>query len=317
VHSHLQQSNGSNLRRRVFITHLHTIAPTTAERNYCWLLNSLSKNECCTRGHIPKPEAFDGISCCKDLTCKSLISIFKFFHPPPYLSYHLCHNHQHFYKMKLSIALGGALAAIFSTVNAAAVRGRPEGFGSKATGGGSGRTVTPNTNAELTNYLRQQGPLNIIITKTFDFRGTEGKATETGCAPYGTAPACQLAINSNNWCPKTAPKAQVTYDKAAKNPLMVSSDKTVLGVGRNGVLLGKGLRVAGGAKNVIIQNLEIRDLNPQYVWGGDAITLDGSSNVWVDHIRVRQLSTLTSRPSNVCEMPNNLDRHLSSDASIL
>ena len=202
--------------------------------------------------------------------------------------------------MKLSIALGGALAAILSTVSAAAVRGRPEGFGSKATGGGSGPTVTPNNNAELTNYLRQQGPLNIIITKTFDFRGTEGKATETGCAPYGTAPACQLAINSNNWCPKTAPKAQVTYDKAAKNPLMVSSDKTVLGVGRNGILLGKGLRVAGGANNVIIQNLEIRDLNPQYVWGGDAITLDGSSNVWVDHIRVRQLSTLTrGRPMYV------------------
>jgi pectin lyase len=217
--------------------------------------------------------------------------------------------------MKLNIALGGALAAIFSTVNAAAVRGRPEGFGSKATGGGSGPTVTPKTNAELTNYLRQQGPLNIIVTKTFDFRGTEGKATETGCAPYGTAPACQLAINSNNWCPKTAPKAQVTYDKAAKNPLMVSSDKTVLGVGRNGVILGKGFRVAGGANNVILQNLEIRDLNPQYVWGGDAITLDGSSNVWVDHIRVRLHATLFLRTSVSMSTANHSDRHLSSAAS--
>ena len=203
--------------------------------------------------------------------------------------------------MKLTgrIALGSALAAIFSTVSAAAVRGRPEGFGSKATGGVRGPTVTPNTNAELTNYLRQQGPLNIIITNTFDFRGTEGRATETGCAPYGTGPACQLAINGNNWCPKTAPKAQVNYDKAATNPLMVSSDKTVLGVGRNGVILGKGLRVAGGANNVIIQNLEIKDINPQYVWGGDAITLDGSSNVWVDHIRVRRCSTPMLRPFNV------------------
>lgn len=247
------------------------------------------------------PEACDGISCCKNLTCKSLISISKSFHPQSNPSYHLCNTNHNPYKMKLtgSIALGSALAAILSTVSAAAVRGKPEGFGSKATGGVRGPTVTPNNNAELTNYLRQQGPLNIIITKTFDFRGTEGRATETGCAPYGTGPACQLAINANNWCPKTAPKAQVNYDKAARNPLMVSSDKTVLGVGRNGVILGKGLRVAGGANNVIIQNLEIRDLNPQYVWGGDAITLDGSSNVWVDHIRVRRCSTPLLRSFNV------------------
>ena len=85
-------------------------------------------------------------------------------------------------KLTGSIVLGSALAAILSTVNAAAVRGRPEGFGSKATGGGSGPTVTPKTNAELTNYLRQQGPLNIIVTKTFDFRGTEGRAT-VECEP--------------------------------------------------------------------------------------------------------------------------------------
>lgn len=24
-------------------------------------------------------------------------------------------------------------------------------------------------------------------------------------------------------------------------------------------------------------------LNPQYVWGGDIITLDGTDNVWIDH----------------------------------
>jgi pectate lyase len=34
---------------------------------------------------------------------------------------------------------------------------------------------------------------------------------------------------------------------------------------------------------VIIQNIHITELNPQYVWGGDAITLDGCDNVWIDH----------------------------------
>lgn len=28
-----------------------------------------------------------------------------------------------------------------------------------------------------------------------------------------------------------------------------------------------------------------KDLNPQYVWGGDAITLDGTDKVWIDHCK--------------------------------
>lgn len=38
-------------------------------------------------------------------------------------------------------------------------------------------------------------------------------------------------------------------------------------------LQGKGLRIIN-ASNVIIQNIKITNLNPKYVWGGDAITLD-------------------------------------------
>lgn len=57
---------------------------------------------------------------------------------------------------------------------------------------------------------------------------------------------------------------QVTYDNAAVNPINVASDKTILGVGSKGGLKGKGLRMANGAKNVIIQNIYITDLNPQY-----------------------------------------------------
>lgn len=34
---------------------------------------------------------------------------------------------------------------------------------------------------------------------------------------------------------------------------------------------------------------QISDLNPQYVWGGDAITLDGSSDVWVDHVTTSKI----------------------------
>jgi pectate lyase len=44
--------------------------------------------------------------------------------------------------------------------------------------------------------------------------------------------------------------------------------------------------MVNGATNVIIQNVAITDINPEYVWGGDAITLDGTDNVWIDHVTV-------------------------------
>jgi pectate lyase len=43
---------------------------------------------------------------------------------------------------------------------------------------------------------------------------------------------------------------------------------------------GKGLRLSGST-NVIIQNVRFSDINAQYVWGGDAIGLEGASKIWV------------------------------------
>ena len=57
-------------------------------------------------------------------------------------------------------------------------------------------------------------------------------------------------------------------------------------MGSKGVLRGIGLRLSGGVSNVIIQNIHITELNPQYIWGGDAITLVGTDRVWIDHNKV-------------------------------
>lgn len=43
--------------------------------------------------------------------------------------------------------------------------------------------------------------------------------------------------------------------------------------------------------NIIIQNIKITNLNPKYVWGGDAISISGSSNIWIDHVE----TSLTGR----------------------
>ena len=181
------------------------------------------------------------------------------------------------------------LAIVAHCVSAASVSGSPEGFAAGTTGGASGQTVTPSSTSELVSYLGSSSPLTIVLSKTFDFTGTAGTTTGTGCAPWGTGSGCQTAINANDWCSNyeaSAPSVSVTYDNAALTPITVASDKTLIGVGSSGVIKGKGLKIANGVSNIIIQNIAITDLNPQYVWGGDAITLDGSSKVWIDHVKV-------------------------------
>lgn len=129
---------------------------------------------------------------------------------------------------------------------------------------------------------------------------------------------CSMLNGGQDWikpdCDSNQTPIQVSYDKAGTRGMDVGSNKSIVGVGNRGVLLGKGLRLKKGAKNVIIQNIHIdvstvypivmeaqvltccQNLNPQYVWGGDAIDLTGDNNgVWIDHCKASFwiLTTLT------------------------
>jgi len=57
----------------------------------------------------------------------------------------------------------------------------------------------------------------------------------------------------------------------------VGSNKSLIGQGAKGVIKGKGIRISNNAKNIIIQNVRFTDINPKYVWGGDAVTVDGGT----------------------------------------
>lgn len=186
--------------------------------------------------------------------------------------------------------LSTALLAFVNSV--AAVTGAAEGFAKGVTGGGSGRTVTPNTIADLVNYLGSSESLNIVLTKTFDFTGSEGSATGAGCAPWGTGSTCQKAINKDNWCNNyepNAPKVTITYDKAGMLGITVNSNKSIVGQGNKGIIKGKGLRMVNGVRNIIIQNIQVTEINPAYVWGGDAITIDGADLIWIDHVSISRI----------------------------
>ncbi|WP_282371787.1 polysaccharide lyase family 1 protein [Pseudomonas sp. PS02290] len=175
----------------------------------------------------------------------------------------------------------------------------PVGFASGVTGGGSAPAVHPRTVDELRTALcattdshgacTDTAPRVISLDRAFDFRGTvlsDGSpdVTETGCmANVCTNGSGQWGIDGVTHFCQSRPKTTITYDKAGLQHLKIGSNKTLVGQGSKAGIKGIGLFVGDGAKNVIIRNLTISDINPRVVWGGDALTLDNTDGVWIDH----------------------------------
>jgi pectin lyase len=167
------------------------------------------------------------------------------------------------------------------------VTGTPIGFASATTGGGSAAVVYPTTIEELTAYLTSDEPQNIEISGTFNFQGSEGSTVLAACNAYSCTPSegGQALLNTLGGCGSTS-TYDVEIDTAAYKAIRVTSNKTLVGK-NNAVLYGKGLYLSG-VSNIIIQNIAITNLNPAYVWGGDAIALTDTENVWIDHVTVSQ-----------------------------
>lgn len=180
-----------------------------------------------------------------------------------------------------------ALLAATSHVSAQAVKGSAYGFASGVTGGGSATAATPSSADELASWLSDDTARVILIDQEYDFTGTT--ATDSGCDKT----TCQadnggqlyLGDLSCGTSDKTA-VSSITYDAAGTEPLKVGSNKSIISSNGKGVLKGKGLSVASGSSNVIIQGIQFTDINPEYVWGGDALELAGNNDgVWVDHCK--------------------------------
>ncbi|EGY15980.1 hypothetical protein VD0002_g4580 [Verticillium dahliae] len=187
--------------------------------------------------------------------------------------------------MHLNFLLGAMVMATAAT--AQTVVGKAYGFATGVTGGGSAKAVTPTSASELAKLLADDVPRTIVINKTWDFTGA--KATGSGCDRKSCSAknGGQLYLGTLS-CggSDNVAVSSIKYDKAGLEPLIVGSNKSIIGSGA-GVLNGKGLQIKKNAKNVIIQGFEIRNLNPGIVWGGDAIDLKGGNDgVWIDHMKI-------------------------------
>ncbi|KAE8969563.1 hypothetical protein PF005_g19617 [Phytophthora fragariae] len=208
--------------------------------------------------------------------------------------------------MRLQFAIAAVLALVVKNASAFTV-GSPEGLAAGATGGAGGKTVYPTSTSELVSYLASSEPLVVVLNKTFDFRGTEGTTTETGCRPDYTRECMakkngfksqDVIIQGGNMettggC-TGGTSVKVTYDNAALKRMTVTGNKTIRGIGKSGVIKGKGLTLAGD--NIIMQNVHITELNHHLVWGGDAIYMQGNNGgstamkkIWLDHIKISRV----------------------------
>ncbi|KAJ7036581.1 pectin lyase-like protein [Mycena alexandri] len=174
-----------------------------------------------------------------------------------------------------------AALALLRTTSAV---GTPFGLAAGTTGGGSATPSVPSSLAQLTTWLSDSTPRVILLESIYDFTSNEGTTTGTICKPWTCSPNPQVAIDANSWCEDDEPsaaKSTGTWFVAGTKPLTVASNKTLLGKGSAGGIKGKGLKIAS-ANNIIIQNIQIIDINEEFVWGGDALQIDGGSNIWVD-----------------------------------
>ncbi|KAF3025114.1 putative pectin lyase F-1 [Neopestalotiopsis sp. 37M] len=165
----------------------------------------------------------------------------------------------------------------------AQVKGTPIGFAKSVTGGGSAAAATPTSLAQLTSWLTDSTARTIMIAQTWDYTGSEGTTTGTCCTSTCTSGTGQQTIATS--CGTGQSLVSCTYDTAGRSAISIGSNKSIVGVGSAGVIKGKGFVVEGGNSNVIIQNIHFTYINPQYVWGGDAILLDNSDLVWIDHCK--------------------------------
>ena len=111
-----------------------------------------------------------------------------------------------------------------------------------------------------------------------------------------------------NWCASN-PKINVTYDISSIKFIDVTSNKSIIGVGANASIQGRGLRLVGD--NIIVRNIHFTELNRQYVWGGDGIFITRSDWIWIDHCKFshigRQLLVIadTARGEGRISITNN------------
>ncbi len=186
--------------------------------------------------------------------------------------------------------IGPARGAGTSAVLRRVLRIAPEGFGQAATGGGTSPPVLASTWEDLETLAGEADtPTTIVMSEgLYDFRRQGDDVTERDVCPStcsGDATKAQLTVLTAD---ETCPVAQVKkplYERTLK----VGSNKTIVGLGRGAQLRGVSFSL-GLRQNIVIRNLALYDVNHTLIEAGDAIGINGATDVWVDHVTTKWIS---------------------------
>ncbi|MFF8448192.1 pectinesterase family protein [Streptomyces leeuwenhoekii] len=172
-----------------------------------------------------------------------------------------------------ALAAGVPLALIAAGVAVFGAHAQPQATAAEAP---AWATATADGFASV-NALGQNG--------TYGGRGGQTVTVRTlaELEKYATAPEPYVIVVAGT----------ITMNPVGKE-IKVASDKTIIGSGTSGHIVGGGFFLGPGVHNVIIRNLTIRD-SYQGVWNDkdhdyDAIQMDGAHHVWIDHNDLRHMA---------------------------
>ena len=131
---------------------------------------------------------------------------------------------------------------------------------------------TQTTGAVITRAKRPRSMFNSAL---FSFHLGEHveliHGTVTRPAPKGS-----LLVRTRRFSVRIPPEQSRERDCGLRMPAISSSSASTCCC----------LFISGQFFNTHDRNVAITDINPKYVWGGDAITLDGCDMIWIDHVTV-------------------------------
>ncbi|MGW7088647.1 pectinesterase family protein [Streptomyces sp. NPDC054871] len=182
--------------------------------------------------------------------------------------------------LRLGIPVAVAAAAGLTYGTAFGVFGedaQPRASAASAASGPTARAADVADGFASVNALGQNGT----------YGGRDGKTvtvkTLADLEKYATAPDPYVIVVA----------AAITMNPKGKE-IKVASDKTIVGSGTAGHIVGGGFFLGQGVHNVIIRNLTIRD-SYAGTWNDkehdfDAIQMDGAHHVWIDHNDLRHMA---------------------------
>jgi uncharacterized repeat protein (TIGR02543 family) len=185
----------------------------------------------------------------------------------------------------------GTMVTLTATANTLSTFDGWSGEGCSGTGSctvmvDAGRTVTATFNTHLIYLPLVMGGSGVTPTgPDFSMVGYATVTTPTTGGANGTVVTVTTLSDLQTYAGSTDPYIiQVNGTISATDSVDIASDKTIVGVGSSGVLVGVELRIGSGVSNVIIRNLKISHVMAANR-DGDAIHIQGpdTHHIWIDH----------------------------------